>query len=308
MSANQNPSIPFPVPGGPRHPAPEDLVLFAMQLFSADESAAISSHLERCADCRDELARILSDLALTAASVDLHAPPEAARQRLLQQVAREKKIVPIAQLPTQVQPQVQPRAKADPHPTLASFGRGASVLSIDEAPPRRIGRTLLAVAGWAIAAALAVAVTFQYKDREAMRASLLAQNGQLDRLNTDAASAHRLMEALTDPGAVRVTLTAQALPRVQPIGGVTYNPEKGALVFLASNLDPLQAYKAYELWVIPTAGDPIPAGTFHPDDQGNASVIMPDLPKGVAAKTFAVTIEPDGGSQKPTSAIYLAGN
>jgi anti-sigma-K factor RskA len=312
MSANQPPSRPtgrpinpYPISSamassGGSHPAPEDLVIFAMQLFSADESAAISQHLERCADCRDELARIHSDLALTAATVDLQAPPEAARQRLLQQIAREKKIVPIAQQPVKTQ--------GEAPPPLASFGRTGSVLSIDDHPPKHTGRTVVAVAGWAVAAALAVAVTFQYRDREAMRTNLLAQAGVVDRLNTDAASAHRLMDALTDPAAMRVTLTTKALPKAQPIGAVTYNPDKGTLVFLASNLDPLQAYKAYELWVIPTEGKPIPAGTFHPDDQGNANVIMPDLPKGVAAKAFGVTIEPDGGSQSPTSPIILSGN
>jgi len=309
--ANLNPgnSIPFPGPGGPRHPAPEDLVIFAMQLFSADESAAISQHLERCSDCRAELARIHSDLALTAATVELQAPSGAARQRLLQQVAREKKIVPIAQAGAQTPAQTGAQTQAEPHQPLASFGRSGSLLSIDDHPPKHTSRTFLAVAGWAVAAALAVAVTLQYRDREAIRTNLLAQAAVVDRLNTDAASAHQLMDALTDPSAVRVTLTTKALPKAQPFGAVTYNPDKGTLVFLASNLDPLQTYKAYELWVIPADGTaPIPAGTFHPDDQGNASVIMPSLPKGVAAKTFGVTIEPDGGSQSPTPPIILSGN
>jgi anti-sigma-K factor RskA len=67
-------------------------------------------------------------------------------------------------------------------------------------------------------------------------------------------------------------------------------------------------YKTYELWIIPQDGTaPIPAGTFHPDDQGNASVVLPDLPKGIAAKAFGVTIEPEGGSQTPTLPIIMAG-
>ena len=62
--------------------------------------------------------------------------------------------------------------------------------------------------------------------------------------------------------------------------------------------------------MIPADGSyaPIPAGTFHPDDRGNASVITPDLPKGVPAKAFGVTIEPDGGSQTPTLPIIMAGS
>jgi hypothetical protein len=225
------------------------------------------------------------------------------------QVAREKKIIPIAK------PQAQPEAPAEEHPPIAAFGRSAPLFRVESLenyeppPPKHIGLTVFAVAGWALAAALAVAVTLQYKDRAALRNTLSAQAEQLQRLNTDAAASHQLMDALTDPKAVRVTLSATPPPKAQPIGGVTYNPEKGKLVFLASNLDPLQTYKTYELWVIPADGSAaIPAGTFHPDDQGNASVIMPELPKGVAAKAFGVTIEPEGGSQTPTPPIIMFGS
>jgi anti-sigma-K factor RskA len=71
---------------------------------------------------------------------------------------------------------------------------------------------------------------------------------------------------------------------------------------------PLQPYKTYELWLIPADGrDPIPAGTFKPDDHGNASLMLPELPRGVTAKAFGVTIEDDGGAQTPTMPIILAG-
>jgi anti-sigma-K factor RskA len=306
MSPNQpaNPIATFTGPAGPRHPNPDDLVLYAMQLLPTTDTATITQHLKQCDDCRAELGRIHSDLASFATTTDLHAPPATARQRLVDQIAREKKIVPIAK--PQAQPQQQPQAA----PPLASFGRGGSVLSIEDHHPKpSTSRTLFAVAGWAAAACLAVAATFLFKSREDMRGTLTAQDGQIQRLNTDAASAHQLMDALTDPKAVRVTLTTKPQPKAAPIGGVTYNPQKGSLVFLASDLDPLQTYKTYELWVIPADGSaPIPAGTFHPDDQGNAAVIMPDLPKGVAAKAFGVTIEEEGGSQTPTMPIILAGS
>jgi anti-sigma-K factor RskA len=84
--------------------------------------------------------------------------------------------------------------------------------------------------------------------------------------------------------------------------------EKGALVFTASNMEPLQPYKVYELWILPVGGhDPVPAGTFTPDARGNASVILPDVPKGLDAKAFAITIEDDGGSKTPTMPIIMSG-
>ena len=301
MSLNQ-PTPQIANPNGPRHPNLDDLVLYAMQLLTSPETAIITQHLQQCAECRAELGRIHGDLAAFASTVDLHSPAEASRQRLIQQVAREKKIVSIAQ------PQPQPQAV--PAPPIAAFGRSASVLNIEDHQPKRsAGQTILAVAGWAAAACLAVAVALQFKDRAALRNTLAAQTGQIQRLNTDAATAHQLMDALTDPKAIRVTLTTKPQPKAAPIGGVTYNPEKGTLVFLASDLDPLQTYKTYELWVIPADGTaPIPAGTFHPDDQGNASVIMPDLPKGVSAKAFGVTIEEEGGAQTPTPPIIMSGS
>jgi anti-sigma factor RsiW len=305
MSAGH--TIAFPQSGGPRHTAPEDLTLFAMELFSPAEAASIAQHLESCAECRAELARIYGDLALTAATVDLETPAPAARLRFVQQVAREKKI-----LPASSQAAAQATASAphvDAPPPIAAFGRSASILSIEDRPQKRTGRAVLAFAGWAVAAGLAVAVALGHKDRSDLSNTLATQQAELQRLNTDAASSHQLMDALTDPLAVRVTLTAKPLPKAQPIGGVTYNPSKGSLVFLASNLDPLQTYKTYELWVIPANGSaPIPAGTFHPDDQGNASLIMPNLTPGVAAKAFGITIEADGGAQTPTLPIIMAGS
>jgi hypothetical protein len=288
--------IAFPGPrfSGSNHPGLDDLILYAMQLLTGEEAAIIASHLERCAECRGEIARIHGDLAAYALTVDLEAPPQASLQRLMQQVAREKKVVPIAQ----------------EHAPIAAFGRGSSVHDIEDRQPKRsVGRILFAASGWAVAAALAVAVTLLNKDRQASRDAIAAQTAQMERLTADAASAHRLMDALTDPKAIRVSLAAKPQPKGTPQGGVTYNPSKGALVFLASDLDPLQMYKTYELWLIPADGTaPIPAGTFHPDDRGNASVIMPDLPKGVTAKAFGVTIEDDGGSQTPTPPIIMAGS
>jgi Anti-sigma-K factor rskA len=305
MSADQNANLnlsPRAVnPGGPRHPNPDDLALYAMQLLTSEETAAVAQHLEHCAPCREELARILGDLAATALTVDIESPAAPTRDRLLKQVAREKKIVSIA--PSQP-------AQTQSQPPIAAFGRTAPVLSIESAQPKpAANRSVVAWSGWGVAAALAVAISFLYGDRKALKENLASESGQIQRLNASAANSHQLLDALTDPRAVRVTLTAKPLPRSGPTGGVTYNPTKGTLVFLASQLDPLQAYKTYELWLIPQdGGAPLPAGTFHPDDQGNASVIMPDLPRGVTAKAFGVTIEEDGGSQTPTMPIIMAGS
>jgi hypothetical protein len=300
MSANQ--PFQFPGPSGPRnHTDPEDLVLYAMQFLTPDEASAVSDHLDRCVECRTELARIHGDLAACALTAELEKTPATARERLLKQVAREKKVVPIA-LAT---PIAAPQA---PTP-IAAFGRSGSLFNTEPPPQRSASHGIIAIGGWAIAACLAAAFAFLYGNHRALRDSIASESAQIQRLNTAAASSHQLLDALTDPRAVRVTLTVKPQPKPSPIAGVTYNPAKGSLVLLASNLDPLQIYKTYELWVIPADGSsPIPAGTFHPDDHGAASVIMPDLPKGVDAKAFGITIEDDGGSQTPTPPIIMSGS
>jgi anti-sigma-K factor RskA len=115
------------------------------------------------------------------------------------------------------------------------------------------------------------------------------------------------METLTDRSALRVTLTkAQTAP--VPQARATYVAEEGTLIFQANNMPALEPAKVYELWLIPANGsNPIPAGTFQPDQRGYASIMMPPLPKGVQAKAFGVTIENMGGSQTPTLPIIMVG-
>jgi hypothetical protein len=120
--------------------------------------------------------------------------------------------------------------------------------------------------------------------------------------------ANEVLSALRDPGAVHATLALSSLEsRPLPSGRVTYVANKGSLLFVASNLAPLDPQKTYELWVIPVDGQPMPAGTFRPDERGFASVVMPELPKGVAAKAFGITVEDAGGSQTPTAPVIMKG-
>jgi anti-sigma-K factor RskA len=116
-----------------------------------------------------------------------------------------------------------------------------------------------------------------------------------------------VLEVLTAPTAQHVVLTAGKAAPV-PSARVVYLASRGGLIFEASNMGPLPESKTYELWVIPASGKaPIPAGLFRPDATGNASVVMPQIPEGVEAKAFGVTIEGAEGSETPTLPIVLAG-
>jgi hypothetical protein len=180
------------------------------------------------------------------------------------------------------------------------------------APKRGIGSRVLPWVGWALAAGLALTAGKLYYEREAMReamhGAMTAQASTIDRLTADVAAARQVTDTMTDSSAMRVTLT-KGKTAPAPQGKATYVASKGALIFLASNLEALKPGKTYELWLIPAeaGGSPIAAGTFRPDERGNASVIMPPLPKGVEAKAFGVTVEDEGGAATPTLPILLAG-
>ena len=297
-----------------RHIEQEDLALYAMQLLPNDEAAATQQHIAECEACRRELGAVRADLGLYAQTVDLHAAPAQARERLLKQIVKEKKIVPIsaATAPVAAAPSGENSAPQFGGTTGSLFGSAATGTSasylLEDDPPRRsIAARILPWIGWAAAAGFAVTAGNFYHQRETLRTAITQQSVDVARLTADASAARQIMDTMTDSSALRVTLNrAQTAP--VPQGRATYIADKGSLIFLASNMEPLQPSKTYELWIIPADGrDPVPAGTFRPDEHGNASVIMPPLPKGIPAKAFGVTVEDQGGSQTPTLPIIMVG-
>ncbi len=87
---------------------------------------------------------------------------------------------------------------------------------------------------------------------------------------------------------------------------VVWNPGTQEAVLLAAGLDPAPPGKVYEAWVI-AGGAPKAAGTFQVDRTGKAVLRLPAIEETRAARTFAVTLEPEGGTQAPTGPMVLAG-
>jgi anti-sigma-K factor RskA len=85
-------------------------------------------------------------------------------------------------------------------------------------------------------------------------------------------------------------------------GRVFVSPQKG-VVFIAAHLPPLDAHKTFELWLLPAKGDPIPAGTFGRQEDASAVYVRPGPVNDAAA--VAVTVEPEGGSLKPTTTPFI---
>jgi NTP pyrophosphatase (non-canonical NTP hydrolase) len=302
----------------PRQITSEDLALFAMQLLSKEEMAEVAAHVAQSEEARQELAEIQGDLAIYAHTADMHSPPALARERLMKQVTREKKAIPIDRPATvethgiEAVGRTEPVAAEGTHGSggqRSTLGLGSGEALVEEMPKRSLAAQLFPWAGWAVAAGLAMGAGDLYYQRDALRGAVVTQASRIDHLAADAAASKQVLDTLTDSSAKRVTLVTKGQTAPLPTGRATYVASKGTLIFLANNLEPLQPAKTYELWLIPvTAGaNPIPAGTFRPDERGNASVILPTLPKGVEAKAFGVTVEDEGGSTTPTLPIILVG-
>jgi anti-sigma-K factor RskA len=307
------------------HISQDDLLLFALQFMTGPEAAKAHEHVLTCDDCHRQLAWIQGDLATYAMTAEVHMPPVAARERLMRSIAQEK-LQSSKQDQTQdeipskrtngssklmTMPAAGATATAEVVPVSEAVdAQRENVRSFDSAPVRRkIG--VIGWAGWAVAATAIVAGGLQYQRSENLRDQLAANQAELTQVSKQAAQASLVMETLTDTNTKQVSLAlpSTTAPTAVPEAHASYLGRKGSLVFVANHLNQLTADKTYELWLIPTGkgAAPIPAGTFRPDADGRAHLVMASLPKGVDVAAFGVTVEPDGGSSAPTMPIVLVG-
>ncbi len=285
-----------------RHIPEDDLALFALALMGPEEAAVTVAHLKHCDLCRTEVARLQGDLVTYAMTAEVHAPPPEARDRLMRAVAKERKFIP------------QPAAVAAAEPVMPARHRDLAERSIRfEEPRRRPG--FLSWGGWAVAAALAGLAGWQFYQGQDMKRTINVEGIALDHTadtqpSGDVARAREVLQTLNDPSAMQVAMHFPVPHQTaRPEAHAAYVASTGNLIFVASHLRPIPGNRTYELWLLPASGEaPLPAGLFKPDRNGNASVVLPTLPKNIAAKGFGVTLEADGGSSSPTPPILLAGS
>jgi hypothetical protein len=281
-----------------KHIDPDDLPLYAMQLLTPEEMEELRSDLEHTNEGRRILAEYYGDLALFAHTAEIHTPPATARQRLMKAVSREKKVIPPSPLDKYAAPVVP----------FTSRVESTSSLLDDEPVERTFGQKALPWTGWLIAAGVGAFAFLQHQQTDQFQATLAKVKADNAKSLAQAETATVLYDTMHDPLAVQATLTLTDDAKPLPTGRVVYAAEKGSLFFVANNLQTLPTSKTYELWVIPADNSPaMPAGLFRPDKRGFASVILPELPHGVKAKAFGVTVEDADGSSVPTVPVILKG-
>jgi|AntRauTorckE6833_2_1112554.scaffolds.fasta_scaffold05036_2 anti-sigma-K factor RskA len=119
-------------------------------------------------------------------------------------------------------------------------------------------------------------------------------------------------EMLSILGARTVDLVVMDGLEVNPggYGKVIWDAENQQALLQVSNLPEVPSGKAYQLWLIKN-NKPVPSGLFSVQTGAKDSFFkieqMADANKQ-NANAFAITLEPEGGSQQPTGAMYMLGN
>jgi len=245
----------------------EDFDLYALGVMESEEKQALEAHLRSCPECAGKLELARVRIALLGLAAPEAQAPPEARGRLLARAI----------------------GRAEPRPVT-----GVSSLWRWAVP-------ILAAAS-VVLLFVALSIDSQNRDLSRRVAELESERQQL---NATIGRTQKVVELLTASDTVNVTLTASEA-RPAPQAKALYHPQKG-LLFYATNLPALPAGKTYQLWLVPREGNPLSAGTFQTDGRGNGQIILPELPAGVAAKAFAVTVEPGGGMPQPTGPKVLIG-
>ena len=264
------------------HIPEEDLIQYALGTLKETQLSNLTAHISLCNTCRDELAKITVELAAYAAVQPLSELPAGARDRFVQRLADD--LSGAAKF-------IQKRQKSRIYVIGKSFQHWMDT------------RMPLKILSGALAAAL---IFFVYDD--VMHIHQIRQLlPEMKRFESDTAQLQELRSFLQGSHVQQVSLHEKPSLTKAPEGHAFYSATSGKLVFTASNMPAPPQGKAYELWVLPVKGAPVPAGMFTPDLQGNAAVIFPEIPSNVQAGGFGVTVEDAAGSPAPTSAIVLSG-
>ncbi len=254
-------------------------------------------------------------------------------EALEQVVAQMAHVVPSHSMPDHVKGQLMERVRLDltegeevnvrpPSPTTVGAGRPASA---PRRTPQLTGSLLTGVQSWFAslrlwqgAAAFALAMLFLTTFYNSQLQSELneigneqaALQGQLSELEQ---SNQRLQQQLQS-NETRLAFFAAAqrivsLPGTEaaPSARATFYQRGSEGLLVWNGLEPASNEQSYQVWLIPSEGNPVPAGLL---DASTDATHAASIPVPTGAENYAavgVSLEPRGGSPQPTGPILLLG-
>ena len=280
----------------------ETAALYALGALSQQEAIAFDLHLkEGCEICSAALAEfeeIASDLGTAAQPV---SPPAYLGDLLTVRIEKEAA-----------------RLRSVKGSVISFPERAQAVRRLMGRVP--VGKTLLP---WAAAAILLVAFAYAFISWRSERQSLLAildqertqryksaeenadLKGQLTREADLSSELAQINAVLSTPQSRVISLSGQG-PAPEATGKV-YWDVRGHRWVISANLPPAPQGKIYQLWFVTSAAK-VSAGLIKPDKSGHGFAVLAFPANLYGVRKTAITLEPDGGSPQPTSAIYALGD
>ena len=287
------------------HQAIKDLLaLAALDRLEPDEARALEDHLRAgCDECEAELRELREVAASLALSLDQDGSDVGATERIWQRL------------------DARLRATAPETDRLATREAGGV------RRPARGGVGVWRAATAVMAAGIVGIAIYAARMNDQLRRAnkehqqqLASMDSQLGGLRAELTRARgevgALQRVLGDRIRLEKVLSAPDL-RLTRLGPLAPAPGAGAIVavsaanktavFQAAGLPATPPGKTYELWWITKEHGPVAAGLFQAED-GHPVVAPVSLPPaGEHVLLSAVTLEPAGGVNKPTGAMYLKG-
>jgi anti-sigma-K factor RskA len=158
--------------------------------------------------------------------------------------------------------------------------------------------------GWAVAAALAVVSLYSYMALRGASSELRRTQDQLASVQSDAARSRKILQVVLSRDARLIRLsTSPNEPQFRAFWG-------GAAGLVLSGVDVpvLKQGRTFQLWVVPKGGgNPVSAGVFAPQANGQVVLIADVQIRPSDAAALAISDEPEGGSAQPTTKPVFVG-
>ena len=250
---------------------------YALGALDAGEREALETHLAagcpECAKALEEARFLVSQLAYLAPPAE---PSETVKARLMRTVRAEEGVA---------------------RPTTAKT-RGASI-------------PFWLWAGVAALLLLSIYSTWDarklQKEVQEVNARAAAELKRREQLEQELTVAKHEAWILTDPSSKKIDIMPN--DKDMPMLAAMWHPQMG--IYITGQKMPMpKGNKVLQLWLIPKAkgSKPMPSHTFWPDANGKIGEMVDDPPEVMAqTKALAITEEPAGGSQQPTSTPLWVG-
>ncbi|HLX36445.1 MAG TPA: anti-sigma factor [Candidatus Binataceae bacterium] len=279
------------------------LPLAALERLEPDEAAALREHLAGCAECDAELREFEHTLSLLPLALEAPAAADRITRKLEARLAAPVPVAPPRPAPVPAREPVPSPARRQPSRLVPRLAMAAAVI--------------FAIYGAVITSRL-MDMKSAYDDRGNKLAYLqnrfntLEQEAKQSEAKIDALSkvlSDRVrLEQVLDAPDLQVTRLTPLGPAPQARGLVAVSKASGAAVVRVNGLDPAPDGKIYELWWITKQKGPERAGIFTTDSDKEAIANVDPPPAGEHVLVSAITLEPAGGTAKPTGVMYLKGS